>query len=86
MESARRLERSTPSFSGKAQLSVVDGKIVADLRDVKLGNFGLSPDQAAAMDGMIESTLDEIMQDSGLSFSELQASAGSLTIGIAKVP
>ncbi|MFA5868607.1 MAG: hypothetical protein WC941_02785 [Candidatus Bathyarchaeia archaeon] len=80
------LVKTDPSFSGKAQFSVVDGKLVASMEDVKIGNFGLSSDQAAAMDGMIESTLEDIMRNSGLSFSELQASAGSLTIGTAKAP
>lgn len=80
------LVKTDPSFSGKARLSVVDGKVVADMSDVKLGNYGLSPDQAAAMDGMIESALVGIMKDSGLSLSELQASSGSLTIGTAKAP
>lgn len=80
------LMKTDPSFSAKASLSVVDGKLVTSMKEVKIGNLGLSSDQDAAMDGMIDSTLEGFMKDSGLSFGELQTSAGTLIISILKAP
>ena len=80
------LVKTDPSFSAKVSLSVVGGKLVANMKDVKIGNLGLSTDQDAAMEAMIQSTLEGFMKDSGLSFGELQASAGSLSIGTVKSP
>ncbi len=78
--------RTDPSFSTKASLSVVDGKPVADISDLKLGNLGLTPDQTAAGEEMISKMLEGYMSNSGMSFTELQASSGSLTIGTTKTP
>jgi hypothetical protein len=78
--------KTDPSFSAKASLSVVDGKPVTDLKDLKIGNLGLTPDQATAGEAMITAMLEDYMKGSGLSFSELRASAGTLTISILKAP